>query len=54
MLVVALVLAILAAAFFAFDFIKSAWATITSLGLALFASSFAAFILDALHAQGKL
>lgn len=54
MLVICLVLAILAAAFFAFDFVRSAWATITSLGLALFASSFAVYVVDILHAQGKI
>jgi uncharacterized membrane protein HdeD (DUF308 family) len=54
MLVAALILAILAAAFFAFDFFKSAWTTFTSLGLALFASGFACFILDILHSQGKI
>lgn len=54
MLVAALILAILAAAFFTFDFVRSNWATMTSLGLALFASAFAAFVLDILHAQGKI
>lgn len=54
MLIAALILAILAAAFFAFDFVKSAWTTMTSLGLALFASGFAVFIADILHSQGKI
>lgn len=53
MLVAALILAVLAAAFFTIDFVRSNWATLTSLGLALFASSFALFLIDILHAQGK-
>lgn len=54
MLIAALILAILAVAFFTFDFMKSAWTTLTSLGLALFASGFAMFIAEILHAQGKI
>lgn len=54
MLIVALILMILAAAFFAFDFFKSAWTTLTSLGLALMASGFAVWLVDILQDQGKL
>lgn len=53
MLIVALILIILAAAFFLFDFVKSAWTTMTSLGLALMASGLAVWLVDILEDQGK-
>lgn len=54
MLIVGLFLFILAAVFFAYDFIKSAWATMTSLGLALTASGLAVYMFYLLDETGKL
>jgi len=53
MLVIALVLSILAAAFAAFDFMKSAYTAFVALAIALFASAFAVYIVDVLQEQGK-
>lgn len=54
MLVVALILVVVAAIIFAIDFARGAFVSLVSLGLALFASGVAAWLVEILHTQRKL
>lgn len=54
MLVVMLVLAILAAAFFFIDSLRSAWQNFVSIGLTFLASSVAVYAFYLLEAEGKV
>jgi hypothetical protein len=52
--IIALVLSLLATGVFLIEFARSNWTNMTSIGLALFAGGFAAFIAHLLEESGKL
>lgn len=54
MLLVALILVIVSVIVFALDFLGWAGRALIALGLAIFASGIACYLLDILHGQGKL